>query len=198
MANMNTMGYRGGGVECGMMNAAIHQLANHIRVPNYNSSGLSDAKIPDAQTGWEKGMTSLLVAMGGSNYVHHAAGMLESMLAVAYEQYVIDDEIIGMCYKVLNGIAVDDEHVALDVIDSVGPGGSYMTAEHTLSHLRTEYFLGNGISDQKSREQWEAGGSKDTFERAREMVKAILSEPEKSYIPYETDQKIKSRFKISL
>ena len=47
-------------------------------------------------------MTTLLAAMGGSNYIHHAAGMLESMLTVAYEQYVIDDEIIGMCCKVLN------------------------------------------------------------------------------------------------
>ena len=63
-----TMGYLGGGVECGMMNAAIHQLAPHIKVPNYNSSGLSDAKLPDAQAGWEKAMTSVLAAMGGSNY----------------------------------------------------------------------------------------------------------------------------------
>ncbi len=55
-------------------------------------------------------MTTLLAAMGGSNYVHHAAGMLESMLTVAYEQYVIDDEIIGMCCKVLNGIKVESIH----------------------------------------------------------------------------------------
>ena len=52
----------------------------------------------------------LLAAMGGSNFVHHAAGMLESMLTVAHEQYVIDDEIIGMCCKVLSGIEVDPEH----------------------------------------------------------------------------------------
>ena len=58
MANMPTMGYSGGGVECGMMNAAIHQLAAHIRVPNYNSAGFTDAKLPDAQAGWEKAMTS--------------------------------------------------------------------------------------------------------------------------------------------
>jgi trimethylamine--corrinoid protein Co-methyltransferase len=49
--------------------------------------------------------------MGGSNFVHHAAGMLESMLTVAYEQYVIDDEIIGLSGKVLKGIDVDPEHL---------------------------------------------------------------------------------------
>ena len=56
------------------------------------SSALTDSKIPDQQAAWEKGMTTLLAAMGGSNYVHHAAGMLESMLCVAYESYVIDDK----------------------------------------------------------------------------------------------------------
>ncbi|MEN8212003.1 MAG: trimethylamine methyltransferase family protein, partial [Thermodesulfobacteriota bacterium] len=77
MANLKTMGYSGGAVECGMMNAAIHQLSNHIKVPNYNSSGLTDSKIPDAQAGYEKAFTSLLASMGGSNYIHHSAGMLE-------------------------------------------------------------------------------------------------------------------------
>ena len=102
-ANLNTMGYLGGSVECGMMNAAIHQMARHIGVPNYNSSALTDSKIPDQQAAWEKGMTTLLAAMGGSNFVHHAAGMLESMIAVAYEQYVIDDEIIGMSLQGAEG-----------------------------------------------------------------------------------------------
>jgi trimethylamine--corrinoid protein Co-methyltransferase len=78
-------------VHLGTGGAAIHQLSNHIEVPNYNSSGLTDSKIPDAQAGWEKAATTLLAAMGGSNFVHHAAGMLESMLTVAYEQFVIDD-----------------------------------------------------------------------------------------------------------
>ncbi len=198
MANMNSMGYRGGGVECGMMNAAIHQLAQYIRVPNYNSSGLSDSKVPDAQAGWEKGMTSLLVAMGGSNFIHHAAGMLESMLAVAYEQYVIDDEIIGMCCKVLKGIDVDPEHLALEVIDAVGPGGSFISSEHTLAHIRNEYFFGNGISDQKGREQWEDDGAEDAWMRARKIVRSILAEKEKSYIPDELDKRIREKFKIQL
>ncbi|MCG8618581.1 MAG: trimethylamine methyltransferase family protein, partial [Desulfobacterales bacterium] len=125
MANLATMGYCGGAVECGMMNAAIHQLSEYIKVPNYNSSCLSDAKLPDAQAGYEKAFTAVLNAMGGSNYIHHAAGMLESMLAVAHEQFVIDDEIIGNACKVLKGITVDEEHLALEVIDSVGAGGNF-------------------------------------------------------------------------
>ena len=198
MANLRDLGYQGGAVECGMMNAAIHQLAHHIKVPNYNSSGISDSKIPDTQAGWEKALTTILAAMGGSNYVHHAAGMLESMLTVAYEQYIIDDEIIGMCCKVLNGIQVDDEHLALEVIDEVGPGGTFITCAHTMEHMRTEYFSGNGVSDQSSRENWEQKGAHDARTRAREIAKNILAGEEKSYISSEVEQAIRKKYEIMI
>ncbi len=198
MANLASMGYLGGAVECGMMNAAIHQMAHHVGVPNYNSAALTDSKVPDIQAGWEKGLTSLLAAMGGSNFVHHAAGMLESMAAVAYEQYVIDDEIIGSCMKALKGITVDAEHLALDVIDQVGPGGNFMTADHTMQHLRSEYFQGNGVTDRKNRSQWEKDGAMDARERARQMVKKILADPETPYIPNDVDRVIRDRFEILL
>lgn len=198
MANLRTMGYLGGAVECGMMNAAIHQLAHHIGVPNYNSSGLTDSKIPDAQSGWEKATTTLLAAMAGSNYVHHAAGMLESMLTVAYEQFVIDDEIIGMCCKVLKSIAVDTEHLALEVIETVGPGGNFMTADHTMDHLHTEYFRGNSVTDQKDRDNWTEDGSPDARKRAGDIVRKILSGEARSYIDPKVDQAIREKYEILL
>ena len=196
LADLRTMGYCGGAIECGMLNAAIHQLAHHIQVPNYNSSGLSDSKLPDTQAGWEKAMTTLLGAMGGSNYMHHAAGMLESMIAVAYEQYVIDDEIIGMSGKVLQGIAVDAEHLALEVIDQVGPGGEYMTAEHTLKHMYDEFFQCNGVTDRMNREMWTEQGSRDTRTRARQIAKKILEDEERPYISQQLDQLIRNKYEI--
>jgi len=197
-ANLRSLGYLGGAVECGMMNAAIHQLANFIKVPNYNSSGLTESKIPDAQAGWEKALTTVLAAMGGSNFVHHAAGMLESMLAVAYEQFVIDDEIIGMCCKILEGIQVDDEHLALEAINQVGPGGSFITSPHTMTHMRQEYFNGNGVADQDSREKWIEKGSQDTRTRAREIAKKIIAGEEKSYIPADVEKTIREKYNILL
>ena len=191
-------GLPGGGVECGMMNAAIHQMAAHIDVPNYNSAGLTDAKLPDAQAGWEKAMTILLGAMGGSNYMHHSAGMLESMLTVAPEQYVIDDEIIGMACKVLKGIEVDAEHLAIEVIDTVGPSGNFMMSPHTMKYMRSEYFQGNGVTDSKSRHQWEQGGSMDTRERGKAIARKILEAPESPYIPEDIDLTIRKKFNILL
>jgi trimethylamine--corrinoid protein Co-methyltransferase len=198
MANLRDLAYLGGAVEFGMMNAAIHQLAHHIKVPNYNSSGLTDSKLPDAQAGWEKALTTILAAMGGSNFVHHAAGMMESMLTVAYEQYVIDDEIIGMCCKVLKGIQVDDAHLALEAIEEVGPVGTFITSPHTMIHMRSEYFTGNGVTDQNDRETWKEKGSQDTRTRAREIAKNILAGAEKSYIPAEVEQAIREKYEILL
>ncbi len=197
-ADMHSMDYLGGAVECGMMNAAIHQMAQHIKVPNYNSSGLSDSKIPDAQAGWEKALTSLLAAMGGSNYIHHAAGMLESMLTVAYEQYVMDDEIIGMCCKVLKGIEVDPEHLALEAIEEVGPGGNFMMSLHTLAHMRTEFFSGNGVSDRKNRDMWEKDGSIDARTRAREIARKMISSEPGDHLPGNVDKAIREKFEILL
>lgn len=198
LANLATMGYSGGAVECGMMNAAIHQMSRYIEVPNYNSSGLSDSKLPDAQAGWEKAFTAVLASMGGSNYIHHSAGMLESMLTIALEQYVIDDEIIGNCCKVLKGIEVDEEHLAMEVIKSVGPGGNYMTVPHTMKHMRNEYFQGNGVSDRKSRNKWEQNGSLDARENAKKIAKRLVRNKETAYIDPKTDEAIRKKYKIIL
>lgn len=198
MANLKTMGYLGGAVECGMMNAAVHQLSDYVKIPNYNSSGLTDSKIPDGQAGYEKAFTTLLAAMGGSNYVHHAAGMLESMLTIAYEQFVIDDEIIGNACKVLEGINCDEEHLALDVIEEVGAGGNFMMSAHTMEHLYDEYYMGNGVTDKKSRSGWKKDGCLDISKRARKIARSILDEPSNSYIPKDIDMEIRKKFNILL
>ena len=198
LVNLASMGYSGGAVEFGMMNAAAHQLSKHIDIPNYNSAGLADSKMPDAQAAWEKSLTLLLTAMAGSNYIHHSAGMLESMLTIAHEQFVMDDEIIGNCCKVLKGINVDSEHLALDVIDSVGPGGNYMAAPHTMKHMRNEYFQGNGVTNRKSRSRWEKAGSLDATEMAKSIAKKLLANQETTYIDKKTDDAIRSKFNILL
>lgn len=197
-ANLWNLGYQGGSVECGMMNAAIHQLAKHVKVPNYNSSGLTDAKIPDAQAGWEKAMTTLLAAMGGSNYVHHAAGMLNCMITVAHEQFVIDDEIIGLCCKVLAGIPTDPEYLALNVIDSAARSDDFIKSAHTMKHMKTEYFSGNGITDIKNWDKWVKAGRLDAWKRARNIAKQILTRPNPHHLPDGVDSAIRNKYDIRL
>ena len=72
----------------------IH-ASRFYRLPIYNSAGMTDAKIPDIQAGFEKAMSAVLAALAGSNFIHHAAGMLENMNTVAAEQFVIDNDILA-------------------------------------------------------------------------------------------------------
>ncbi|CAD7840231.1 MAG: Trimethylamine methyltransferase family protein [Olavius algarvensis Delta 4 endosymbiont] len=197
-ADMKTLVYRGGAIECGTMQAAQHQLSQHIGIPNYASSGLSDSKIPDAQAGWEKAFTTLLAVMGGNNYIHHAAGMLESMNAVALEQYIIDDEIIGASCSLLKGIQVDTEHLAFEAIKDVGPGGHYLMSPHTLKHMRSEYFAGNGISHTGSRSSWEKDGCRDAWQRANERARAVVYADTVPRINQDIEVRIRAQFDVAL
>ena len=195
MADMKSMTYIGGGVEFGLMNAAVSQMARHIGVPNYNSAGLTDAKIPDIQSGYEKAFSLCLCALAGSNFIHHAAGMLESMKAVAYEQYVIDDEIIGMALRLLRGIRIDEETLGLDAIHEAGPGGNYLSSAHTVRFMRQEYFRPS-VADRRNREAWEAAGAPDGRERARRLAKRILETHRPAGIDPAVDGEIRKRFTI--
>jgi trimethylamine--corrinoid protein Co-methyltransferase len=180
------------------MQAAIHQLSQRVDVPNYASSGLSDAKVTDAQAGWEKAFTTGLAVMAGNNYIHHAAGMLESMQCVAYELYVIDDEIIGQACKILEGISTGEDHLAFEAIREAGPGGNYLMSPHTLRHLRSEYFQGNGVSDKDGREEWIQKGCLSARDRARAIARTILDKPLEPRIHPEIEKEIRSDFNIFL
>ena len=73
-----------------------------------------------------------------------------------------------------------------------------MTTPHTMAHMRTEYYNGNGVTDRKSREKWEQEGSLDTRQRALVKAKKLLAGPKPSYIPDEIDKAIREKFNILL
>ena len=87
---------------------------------------MSDSKVVDTQNGYEKALTSALVALSGSNFIHDAAGLVEFASTASYKQYVIDNEIIGMVMRAVRGIEVTDETIAVDVYRRVGPGGNFL------------------------------------------------------------------------
>ena len=104
----------------------------------------------------------------------------------------------GIRTRALQGIEVDAEHLAMEVIEQVGPGGNFIMSEHTMQHMRREFYQGNGVADRKIREQWEQEGAVDARERARRMARSWLADPEKSYIPEDIDRQIRASFEILL
>lgn len=173
--DLRTMEFAIGSVEMGMMNAAAAQLAKNYDLPIYASAGVSDAKTPDIQAGCEKSLSNLMVGMAGADCVHLAAGMLDSGNAIAYEQYVIDDELIGMVKRVLAGIRVSKATLGLDVVRKVGPGGNYVTEDHTVEHMLEEFFYPNP-SVRLNLDIWQETGRPDMLGRATALVQQILRE----------------------
>jgi trimethylamine--corrinoid protein Co-methyltransferase len=195
-ANMHTGRYLAGSVELGMCNAAITQLAHFYKLPIYNSAGMTEAKIPDIQAGIEKTQSIIQVALAGSNFIHHAAGMLEDMSTIAYEQFVIDNDILGMAMRAVRGIEVNEDTLALDVIDQVGPGGHFLLEDHTLEFMRSELFFPSNVIDRQGRDDWALDGSKNAWDRSKEITRKILAEHRPQPIDPVTDAWIRERFAL--
>jgi trimethylamine--corrinoid protein Co-methyltransferase len=196
LADMRSGGYVGGAAEFGMMQAAAAQLAHFYRLPIYCSGGMTDSKLPDAQAGYEKMATLLLAAMGGCNYIHHAFGMVTNMSAVSLEQAVIDDELVGMVLRVLRGIDLTGDSLALEAIGRVGPGGHYLMDPHTLRFMRSELYH-PVLSDRRNRAAWEAAGSPDTRARATARMENLLQSHESPGITSQIDDAARGRFQIA-
>jgi len=166
-----------GSTEMGMMGASAVQLAKLYHLPIRASAGVTEAKRPDIQSGVEKSFSNLMVAMAGADCILLAAGMLDSGNSISYEQYAIDNEIIGMVYRVLSGIRVNKDTLSLDVIEQAGPGGNYVMEEHTVDHMMEEFFY-PGLSVRCNFDIWEERGHPDMLSRANDMVHNILAKRE--------------------
>jgi trimethylamine---corrinoid protein Co-methyltransferase len=196
IADMKTGRYLGGSAEFGLANAAMAQMAHFYQLPIYNSAGMTDAKIPDVQAGFEKGMSAVLAALAGSNFIHHAAGMLENMNTVAAEQFVIDNDVLGMAMRVVRSIEVNDETLALDVIDEVGPGGHYLLADHTVRYMRSEFYYPSAVVDRQGRDMWEQDGELDARQRAQEIARDILAHHQPEPIDPAIVSRIQEQFNL--
>lgn len=197
-ADMKSGRYLGGAAEFGLTNAAMAQMGQFYRLPVYNSAGMTDAKLPDVQAGFEKAMSAVLAALAGSNFIHHAAGMLENMSSVAAEQFVIDNDILGMAMRVVRGIEVNDETLALDVIDEVGPGGHYLMAKHTLRHMRSEFYYPSDVVDRQGWDMWQQDGALDAQERARRIARDILANHQPEPLDPDVENWIRQRFELEI
>jgi trimethylamine--corrinoid protein Co-methyltransferase len=185
--------YIAGSVEMGLLNAAGAQMAQFYKLPYYATGGMTDSKTLDAQSGYESAITNLLCALSGANFIHDSAGLMEFAMTACYEKYVIDNEILGMVMRAVDGIRVDEDTLAYDLIKEIGPGGNFVTARHTRMFMRKEHYQPT-LSDRNSREKWEARGAKNSWEKAAETVKTILESPT-SNLPDDVRKRVLSEIK---
>ena len=159
-------------VEQSLARAAVAQLARFYELPSWGTGAGTDSKYPDSQAGSEATMNIFTNALAGINLsqgVGTMAGGSYGCLAMA----VICDEIIGMSKRFKAGIAVDDESLALDLIDKVGPGGHFLEQRHTATLFRRELYIPN-LFDRQTESLWSQMGCKKIDEIAGAKVCEIL------------------------
>ena len=150
------------------------QLARRYNLPYRAGGVLNCSKLPDAQAFFEGMMSLWPTYLAGTNFVLHAAGWLEAGLVASFEKFVIDVELLRMMERFLDGIALDDEGLAMDTLDEVGPGGHFFGAAHTLRHYKTAFYRPI-ISDLMAYERWQQKGAKTAVQRANELCKKWLA-----------------------
>lgn len=130
----------------------------------------------------------MLPALTGSNVIY-GMGMLELGMTMSYEQLLIDSEIVRMIRRILRGIPVNKETIALDVIQKVGPAGNYLAERHTLKYMRQELST-TSLINRRMRDHWEASGAKDIAQTAREKAVEILENYKPTPLPADVAKRI--------
>jgi len=149
------------------------QMARRLGVPFRSGGGLCGSKIPDAQAAYEAANTMQTAALGGVNFMLHAAGWLEGGLAMGYEKFVMDADQAAMIARLLAGPDMSENGQALDAIREVGPGSHYLGCAHTQANFEDAFYR-SPLADNNSFEQWDSEGGKDMTVRANAYWKKLL------------------------
>lgn len=160
---------------------AMAEMAhNFYHMPVWGFSGCSDAKGPGLQAGIESALWILWTALSGANLVHDV-GYIEAGLTCSYEMMVVSDEIISFVRRLMAGMRIDPEMLALDTIDEVGPDGNYLGADHTLRHFREVWYP--RVFDRRAHDAWMRAGQPTAVERARAIAREAIARPNPSPLP---------------
>ncbi len=198
VSDLRTGAMSSGSAELGLMMAGAAQMAGFYGLPGSVAAGMSDAKLPDAQSGSEKAYTLTLAAHAGSTLILETAGMQASLMSTALESYVIDNDLLGSVQRTVRGIEVNDETLAYEVIRAVVQGeGHFLGNPQTIERMETDYFY-PALGDRNSPAVWEDAGAQDIRARARHRVREILKTHYPQHISSDLDAQLRQNFNIRL
>lgn len=155
-------------------NAAATDLARFYGLPSFAYAGVADAKVFDEQWAAEAGITAVLGALSRATLLHDV-GYLESGMQSSYQTIVLGAELVSYARALLREVGVDDEALALNEIDAVGPGGSHLGRAYTRAHHRG--FWSPTLFDRSVYERWRAAGATTLKERVEARTAELRSVP---------------------
>lgn len=149
------------------------ELARFYKVPSFGIGGTSASKCVDQQAALEAALTLITSTQAGAGLIHDV-GYMDSGAATSFSQIMICHEMIDWIKKYMQGLEINDETLALDWIQEVGPDGSHISTEHTMAHFREDNYP--DLLDHQRFENWFANGAKDLLSQAGDKVEAILND----------------------
>jgi trimethylamine--corrinoid protein Co-methyltransferase len=176
-SDLRTGAYTGGGPEDFLYGAATNRLADFYNVPLSMGAFATGAKEPNWQAGLENSLSAFMACISMSDMLL-GAGFLHGSRIWSYTQLLLDCEIFSIIHKMMSGIIVNEETLALDTIAAAGPGGNFLTQPHTLQHMR-ELFLPK-FMDRRPYNTWEENGddARDwALDKARKILQNHVPEP---------------------
>ena len=198
VADLRTGAMCGGSGEQAILMAGAAQMGRFYDLPTSSIAGITDAKLPDAQHGYEKGLAVTLAAQAGANLVTQACGMQASLLGASLESYVIDNDMLGAIMRSIRGIEATEENLSAQVIANVSLGeGHYLGHPDTLARMKADYTYPD-LADRQTPADWQATGGLDIYERAKVRVRDILNDHMPRHIPEDIDRALRDRFDILL
>jgi trimethylamine--corrinoid protein Co-methyltransferase len=164
-------------------------LAHFYNLPMFSLAGCSDAKVVDQQAGIEAALTLMVDILAGGNIIHDL-GYLESGLSGSLAQLAICNEIVEWIRRASSEVEINDETLALDLIDQMGPDGEFLSSDHTLAHFRDRWYP--RLFERYNYEDWATNGSKMMVERAVEQVDEILASHPPASLPPATARAVRA------
>jgi len=176
-SDLRTGGYTGGGPEDFLFGAATNALADFYDIPLSMGSFATGAKEPDWQAGIENSLSTFMASVVMSDMLL-GVGLLHGSRIWSYAQMLMDCEIFSIVHKMMGGIPVDDETLALDTIRAVGPGGNFLARKHTRKHMRDLWLP--TLMDRRPYNEWEErqDGARDwALDRAKQILATYQPTP---------------------
>ncbi len=164
-----------GGIEGVLHLVGANQIWRKYGIPkSAGVPGISSSKAMDFQCGYEKAIGALAAALSGSNVIMLHGGVYGE-LSWHPVQAILDDDIAGMIGRFIEGIEVDDDTLAIDLINAVGPiPGMYLDKAHTREWWKKEQFIPKA-ADRLSYPEWFGGGKKIALDYAKDRMEEILA-----------------------
>lgn len=191
-ADMRDGAYAPGAIEIGMMNSAVCQMARFYNVPAGGYLGLTNSKVSDAQSGFEKGMSPLMGALSGADFIV-MGGLQDALMSFDFGQLMIDNEIARMVKRVRSGFGFSKEAASVQEIKDTGAAGMFADNPATLERMHTATFMPD-LADRNLREKWELEGSSTIQQRALNQALEILSTPNSVAFDKTIDDRIRAEF----